>query len=59
MQYLVGDIVIRHNQLQDTIVDLCHSAHLRVGIEAGIGLTPDLSLFRAVDILVKMVSSCF
>ena len=36
--------MICHHQLQDTYVDLCHSAHLGVKIEAGSDLTPDVSL---------------
>ena len=46
-----GDIVIRHNQMRDTSVDLCPSAHLGVKIEAGNGLTADLPLPCPADVL--------
>ena len=46
-----GDVVLRHNQLRDVFVDICHKANLGVRIEAGSALTPDLSRSRPVDAL--------
>ena len=48
-----GDVVLRHNQLRDVFVDICHKANLEVRIEAGSALTPDLSRSRPVDALVN------
>eukprot|EP00731_Ephydatia_muelleri_P015789 Em0009g213a len=48
-----GDVVLRHNQLRDVFVDICHKANLGMRIEAGSALTPDLSRSRSVDALVK------
>ncbi|KAL5457725.1 hypothetical protein EMCRGX_G035014 [Ephydatia muelleri] len=47
-----GDVVLRHNQLRDVFVDICHKANLGVRIEAGSALTPDLSRSRPADALV-------
>ena len=47
-----GDVVIRHNRLQDDICDLCHHAHLSVKLEKGNGLTRDLDHTRPADILI-------
>ena len=46
-----GDVVLRHNQLRDVFVDICHKANLGVKIEAGSALTPDLSRSRPADAL--------
>ncbi|KAL5457665.1 hypothetical protein EMCRGX_G034949 [Ephydatia muelleri] len=48
-----GDVVLRHNQLRDVFVDICHKANLGVRIEAGSALTPDLSRSRPADALVN------
>ena len=48
-----GDVVLRHNQLRDVFVDICHKANLGMRIEAGSALTPDLSRSRSVDALVN------
>ena len=48
-----GDLVLRHNQLRDVFVDICHKANLGVRIEAGSALTPDLSRSRPADALVN------
>ncbi|KAL5481357.1 hypothetical protein EMCRGX_G021496 [Ephydatia muelleri] len=48
-----GDVVLRHNQLRDVFVDICHKANLGMRIEAGSALTPDLSRSRFVDALVN------
>ena len=47
-----GDVVTRHNQLRDVIVDFCHSARLGVKVEVGSRLTPDLRQTRPADVLV-------
>ena len=47
-----GDVVIRHNRLQDDIFDLCRHAHLSVRLEKGNGLTRDLDHTRPADILI-------
>ena len=36
-------MVLRHNQLRDVFVDICHKANLGVRIDTGSALTPDLS----------------
>ena len=46
-------MVLRHNQLRDVIVDICHKANLGVRIEAGSALTLDLSRSRPADALVN------
>ena len=46
-------MVLRHNQLRDVFVDICHKANLGVRIEAGSALTPDLSRSRPADALVN------
>ena len=48
-----GDMVTRHNQLQDVFVDLCHQAHLVVHVEVSSTLTPDGSRSRQADVLVR------
>ena len=48
-----GDVVLRHNQLRDVFVDICHKANLGVRIEADSALTPDLSRSRPADALVN------
>ena len=46
-------MVLRHNQLRDVFVDICHKANLGVRIEAGSALTPDLSRSHPMDALVN------
>ena len=48
-----GDVVLRHIQLRDVFIDMCHKANLGVRIEAGSALPPDLSRSRPVDALVN------
>ena len=36
-------MLLRHNQLRDVFVDLCHKAKVGMKVEAGSALTPDLS----------------
>ena len=48
-----GDVIVRHNHLRDVFVELCHQAHLRVKVEEGSGLTPDMSRTRPADVLVQ------
>ena len=38
-----GDVVIWHNLLRDVVADLCHHAHVSVGVEKGHGPTRDHS----------------
>ena len=47
-----GDVVTRHNKLQDTLAETCRRAHLNVKVEAGSNLTHDHSHTRPADILV-------
>ena len=47
-----GDVVTRHNRLQDVFVDFCHQAHLGVHVEVGSNLTLDGSRSPPADILV-------
>ena len=46
-------MVLRHNQLRDVFVDICHKVNLGVRIEAGSALTPDLSKSCPADALVN------
>ena len=39
--------------MRDVFVELCHLAHLRVKVEEGSGLTPDMSHTRLADVLVQ------
>ena len=48
-----SDVVLRHNQLLDVFIDICHKANLGVGIEAGSAHTPDLARSRLADALVN------
>ena len=43
---------IHHNHLCNVFVEFCHRAHLRVRLESGSSLTPDLSHTRPADVLV-------
>eukprot|EP00731_Ephydatia_muelleri_P016353 Em0009g777a len=47
-----GDVVIRHNRLQDEIFDLCCRAHPSVRLEKGNGLTREVDYTRPADILI-------
>ena len=49
---VAGDVVTRHNRLQDEVFDLCRRAHLSVSVGRGHGLTRDLSHTRPADILI-------
>ena len=46
------DVVIRHNRLQNIIVDLCRRAHLSVCVEVGRGLLGSHYYSRPADVLV-------
>ena len=47
-----GDVVIRHNRLQNIIADFCRRAHLSVQIEVGRGLLGTHNYTRPADVLV-------
>ena len=47
-----GDVVTRHNRLQDEVFDLCRRAHLSVSVERGHGLTRVLPHTRPADALI-------
>ena len=48
-----GDAIFRHNNLRDILAGSFHTAHLSVQVEAGAGLSTDLSQSRPADILVQ------
>ncbi|KAL5500176.1 hypothetical protein EMCRGX_G011690 [Ephydatia muelleri] len=48
-----GDVVARHNCLQDNIANFCRRAHLSVRVEVGYGLARDHMNSRPADILVQ------
>ena len=48
-----GDAIFRHNNLRDVLAGSFHTAHLSVQVEAGAGLSTDLSQSRPADILVQ------
>ena len=52
-------MVLRHNQLRDIFVDICHKANLGVRIEAGSALTPDLSRSRPANNWIGGSSAAF
>eukprot|EP00731_Ephydatia_muelleri_P031244 Em0022g758a len=48
-----GDVVARHNHLQDIFANFCRRAHLSVRIEVGYGLARDHVNSRPADVLVQ------
>ncbi|KAL5488731.1 hypothetical protein EMCRGX_G017716 [Ephydatia muelleri] len=48
-----GDVVARHNHLQDIFANFCHRAHLSVRVEVGYGLARDHINSRPSDVLVQ------
>ena len=48
-----GDAIFRHSNLQNILAESFHTAHLSVQVEAGAGLSTDLSQSRPADILVQ------
>ena len=49
-----GDVVTRHNLLQDVVANLFRQAHFGVTVEVGYGLTSDHSHTRPADVLVAI-----
>ena len=47
-----GDVVTRHNLLQDVVANIFHQTHMGVTLEAGYGLTHDNSHSCPADVLV-------
>ena len=47
-----GDVVIRHNRLQNIFAEFCHHAHISVIVEVGQGLSRVQSNSRHADVLV-------
>ena len=43
----VGDVVIGHTLMRESIADLCHRAHLGVGLEKGKGLLGIITLLHS------------
>ncbi|KAL5468955.1 hypothetical protein EMCRGX_G030116 [Ephydatia muelleri] len=48
-----GDVVSRHNRLQDIFANFCHRAHLSVQVQVGYGLARDHINCCPADILVQ------